>query len=50
VTVVFLAQGEGEPAGQDDAAEARWFPAAELPPDLAFDHGDILRDALASSL
>lgn len=33
--------------GQDDAAEARWFPVAELDGvKLAFDHGDIIRDAL----
>jgi 8-oxo-dGTP diphosphatase len=49
VTVVFLAEADGEPVGQDDAAEARWFPAPDLPPDLAFDHGDILRDALAAT-
>ncbi len=28
----------------DDAADCRWF-AARRPPKLAFDHGDILRDA-----
>lgn len=32
-------------AGDDDASEARWFPLDELP-ELAFDHGTILRDAL----
>ncbi len=31
--------------GLDDAAKAQWFPIGELPP-LAFDHEDIMRDAL----
>ena len=31
--------------GQDDAAKAEWFPLSALPP-LAFDHEDILCDAL----
>ena len=30
----------------DDAAKARWFLLNELPP-LAFDHGDIIKEALA---
>ena len=34
----------------DDAAEARWFPLNALPQDLAFDHPDILRDAVARLL
>jgi 8-oxo-dGTP diphosphatase len=46
VSVVFLGRAEGEPEGGTDAAEARWFPAGELPSPLAFDHADILRDAL----
>lgn len=31
--------------GQDDAAKAQWFPIDNLPP-LAFDHEDIMRDAM----
>ncbi|MDE6057842.1 MAG: NUDIX hydrolase, partial [Muribaculaceae bacterium] len=31
--------------GGDDAADAGWFPVGNVPP-LAFDHGEILRDAL----
>ena len=32
-------------SGQDDAANAQWFPLSQIP-DLAFDHADILRDAI----
>lgn len=31
--------------GRDDAAEAAWWPLAEIPP-LAFDHDRVLRDSL----
>ena len=31
--------------GQDDAADARWFSLSELPT-LAFDHDDIMKDAI----
>ena len=31
--------------GQDDAAKAEWFPITELP-QLAFDHNDIISDAV----
>lgn len=36
--------GKVEGIAGDDAADCRWF-AARRPPKLAFDHGDILRDA-----
>lgn len=31
--------------GQDDAAKAQWFPIDSLPP-LAFDHDEIMKDAI----
>lgn len=47
ITVAYLARVNTtmEVTGQDDAAKAQWFPLAALPP-LAFDHTDILRDAI----
>ena len=47
ITVAYLVI-VGEPlavTGQDDAAKAQWFPVDALPP-LAFDHEDIMRDAV----
>lgn len=47
VTVAYLALAE-KPfpvKGNDDAAKAEWFALNALPP-LAFDHADILRDAM----
>lgn len=31
--------------GQDDAAKAQWFPLSSLP-ELAFDHEEIMHDAI----
>lgn len=46
VSIVYLAECEGEPAAGDDACGVAWFPLDNLPP-LAFDHGKIIRDALS---
>jgi 8-oxo-dGTP diphosphatase len=49
VSVVYLAMlaQAPDPTGGDDAAEARWWPLDALPEELAFDHAQIIRDALA---
>ena len=47
ITVAFLIEMTlTEAKGGDDAADARWFPLNELPP-LAFDHDEIIKEALA---
>jgi 8-oxo-dGTP diphosphatase len=43
ITTVFLGAADGEPAGGDDAAQARAFAWDALPP-LVFDHAEILAD------
>ena len=48
ITVAYLAIVD-EPiavTGQDDATKAEWFPINALPP-LAFDHEDVMRDAIS---
>ena len=47
ITVAYLAiiDKPVSVTGQDDAAKAQWFPIDTLPP-LAFDHEEIMRDAI----
>ena len=47
ITVAYLAiiDSPKKVIGQDDAAKAEWFPITELP-HLAFDHYDIMQDAV----
>jgi 8-oxo-dGTP diphosphatase len=44
-SAVFLGCAAGQPAGADDAAEARAFAWEALPSPIAFDHARILADA-----
>ena len=47
ITVAYLAiiNSPAEVKGQDDAAKAKWFLITELP-NLAFDHSDIMSEAV----
>ena len=47
ITVAYLSVVEQPFAvqGQDDAAKAQWFPLSDLP-ELAFDHDEIMRNAI----
>jgi len=49
ITVAYLAVVDAplEVMGQDDAAKAQWFPIDALP-ELAFDHDEIMKDALVA--
>lgn len=44
VTMVFIADGQGDLKGQDDARKAEVFSEDALPSAIAFDHGQILAD------
>ena len=48
VAIAFLCKPAGKmrPRGGDDAERAEWWPLSRLPK-LAFDHGKIIREALA---
>lgn len=47
ITVAYIARiaNAEKVNGHDDAAKAEWFPINNLPP-LAFDHEDIMKDAI----
>ena len=49
ITVAYLAiiDSPENVIGQDDAAKAEWFPITDLP-HLAFDHYDIIKDAITA--
>jgi len=44
ITTVFIARGNGQPKGMDDARRAKIFPLFDLPNDMAFDHALIFED------
>lgn len=46
VAYIAIVDKTKEVRGQDDAAQAEWFPIDALP-DLAFDHDEIMRDAIS---
>lgn len=46
VSVVYCCRAEGIPSGGDDAAVAEAFSPGSLPPDITFDHGNILNQFL----
>ena len=43
-SVVYVGEAHGEPAAGDDAGDIRLCDPADPPPDLAFDHAQILAD------
>jgi 8-oxo-dGTP diphosphatase len=46
ISTVFVARADGTPKAADDAGSLAIFRPADLPEDLAFDHGQILADYL----
>jgi 8-oxo-dGTP diphosphatase len=46
LSVVYLADAVGDLQAGDDAAEACWFPVHALPDQIAFDHRQIIADAV----
>lgn len=50
ITIVFMGiagRGQGRLEAGDDAAQARWFDIERLPANMAFDHRDVARYAIA---
>ena len=46
IAYIALVDKAEEVQGGDDAAKAQWFPIDDLPDNLAFDHDEILADAI----
>ncbi len=46
VTIAFLGWASGEVRPASDAAKGQWFKLSDLPEKIAFDHRDIINDAL----
>ena len=44
ISLVFIAKATGQPMADDDAINLGIFPLEEIPPNLCFDHDQILRD------
>ncbi len=44
VSIVYIARAQGVPQGGDDAAVAKVFPVDALPPDIVFDHPQMIAD------
>lgn len=44
ISTVYIAKAKGKPKAKDDALEIGIFTESNLPDDLAFDHGSILKD------
>jgi 8-oxo-dGTP diphosphatase len=45
VDIAYLVEASGEPKAGDDADDSHFVALDALPPDLAFDHAQIIRDA-----
>jgi ADP-ribose pyrophosphatase YjhB (NUDIX family) len=46
LTVVYVGLADGDPVAGDDAGDVRWWPENGLPDNIAFDHRQIIQDAL----
>ena len=49
ITVTFMGivtEGQNKLKAGDDAAKAQWFDIEELPKDMAFDHGEVVKFAI----
>ena len=46
ISIVFIATATGTPLAQDDAKSVKIFAPWEIPAELCFDHGQILKDYL----